>query len=68
MTDVGIAAATARRHVERMIGVGKELQACPLAKRATKRFDEFDRSELIAGPLQEQHRNMDAEEMIGALA
>ena len=53
-----IVPAGTRRHMERMIGIRKQLQRCARAKRAAERRKLIECRQLIAAALQEQHRNL----------
>src|SRR5215471_18239467 len=56
-----------RRHMKVMIGIRKQLQRCPPAELFAKRFKLIERRQCVAGPLQEQHRDLYVKQMFGAI-
>ena len=66
-SDVGILASGAGRHVEGMIGVLEEPQRRALAEPFRQRRQQREVRQRVAGSLQEQHRDLHVEQMLGAL-
>src|SRR6185436_19437640 len=55
--DLRILASRARRDVKRMVGVVEQLERGTRAELRDQRFQQWQLRELVARPLQEQHRN-----------
>ena len=65
--DVRVLASRARRHVERVVGIVDELERGARAQPSGNARKERQVGELVARPLQEEHRNAHCREVDGTL-
>ncbi len=67
LPDVRVAPARRGAHVKGMIGFLQEFQRGPRAEALHDRLQQFEARELVARALQEQHRNLDVRQVVGAI-
>ena len=61
-----ILAAAARRDVERVVGILKELKCGAITEAFAEWFQQFKSREFVPSPLEEEHRDLDIEQMLSA--
>src|SRR6185503_12764299 len=62
--DIFVLAAGPGRHVKGVIGIRKNYQGGASAERFADRLDLVEHRELVARALQEQHRDLDVEQVV----
>jgi hypothetical protein len=66
--DFRICTSGAGRHVEGMIGIGKQFEGCPGPQLLDEWLEKVEICKLVTTTLQEEHLNLNLEKVLGALS
>jgi hypothetical protein len=64
--NLGVGTTGSRRYMEGMIGVPEELELGTIGEPCNDRLDQIELCEVVARSLKKQHRDLHADQVLGA--